>query len=271
MGQVHLHLEHPLVKRLLNRFLVRGFQSNELTRAAVITTNDNSAKLILLARLSLYGHGASRLHDEMLELVAEWDPNDVNRKLRVLNPMKTNLALNDLETNLRQGLPEVDPTIQTKLREFLPTAIIQLKDKLESRALECSERAKSELEKRANIETNAFIKVLQDQRNRILKTRKKHDTNTEQLVLSFADQELRQLRLNRSYWDKRLKNIDLGKASAHPAAFARSKICSFTCGANAITLGPAGRYSRTSGFDASIKTRSAFADFRSSRVDSIST
>ena len=28
---------------------------------------------LLLARLSLYGHGATRLHDEMVEL-AEWDP-----------------------------------------------------------------------------------------------------------------------------------------------------------------------------------------------------
>jgi hypothetical protein len=33
--RVHLHLEHPLVQRLLNRFLVRGFQGEELSRAAV--------------------------------------------------------------------------------------------------------------------------------------------------------------------------------------------------------------------------------------------
>ena len=68
--RVHLHLEHHLVQRPLNRFLVRGFQGEALSRAAVIATHDNTAKLILLARLSLYGHGAARLHDEVLELVA---------------------------------------------------------------------------------------------------------------------------------------------------------------------------------------------------------
>ena len=82
-GRVHLHLEHPLVKRLLSRFLVRGFQTNNLSKAAVLATNDDTAKIILLARLSLYGHGATRLHDEMVEMVAEWDPIDPNRRLRV--------------------------------------------------------------------------------------------------------------------------------------------------------------------------------------------
>lgn len=59
----------------------------------------DTAKLILLARLSLDGHGAARLHDEVLELVAD---------------------------------------------------VAQLK---------------------ARLEANAFVKVLQEQRERILKTR----------------------------------------------------------------------------------------------------
>ena len=37
--RVHLHLEHPLVMRLLNRFLMRGFQSDALSRAAVLGTS----------------------------------------------------------------------------------------------------------------------------------------------------------------------------------------------------------------------------------------
>ena len=59
--RVHLHLEHPLVQRLLNRFLMRGFQTDEISRAAVVGTHDDTAKLILLGRLSLYGHSAARL------------------------------------------------------------------------------------------------------------------------------------------------------------------------------------------------------------------
>ena len=124
--RVHLHLEHPLVQRLLNRFLVRGFQSEDLSRAAVIATHDDTAKLILLARLSLYGHGAARLHDEVLELVAEWDPADPTRRLRVLNATKTDMALADLETSLRERLPAVDEAIQHQLRGALPADVAQL-------------------------------------------------------------------------------------------------------------------------------------------------
>jgi hypothetical protein len=98
--RVHLHLEHPLVTRLLNRFLMRGFQSDLLSRAAVLGTSDDTAKLIVLARLSLYGHGASRLHDEVLAVVAEWDPTDPNRRLRKLSEEKSKRALEELEDAL---------------------------------------------------------------------------------------------------------------------------------------------------------------------------
>jgi hypothetical protein len=98
--RVHLHLEHPLVTRLLNRFLMRGFQSDLLSRAAVLGTNDDTAKLIVPARLSLDGHGPSRLHDEVLAVVAEWDPTDPNRRLRKLSEQKSRRALEDLEERL---------------------------------------------------------------------------------------------------------------------------------------------------------------------------
>jgi hypothetical protein len=51
------------------------------------------------------------------------------------------------------------------------------------------------------------VKVLREQRERILKTRTKHDSAVEQLAFGFADQERRQLRENRSHWDKRLARI----------------------------------------------------------------
>jgi len=101
--RVDLHLKHPLVTRLLNRFLMRGFQSDLLSRAAVLGTSDDTAKLIVLARLSLYGHGASRLHDEVLAVVAEWDPTDPNRRLRKLSEEKSKRALEELEDALQRS------------------------------------------------------------------------------------------------------------------------------------------------------------------------
>ena len=126
-GRVHLHLEHPLVKRVLSRFLVRGFQTNNLSKAAVLATNDDTAKLILIARLSLYGYGATRLHDEMIELVAEWDPEDPNRRLRVLNASKTEFAIRDFVDSLKDNLPEIDNLVQNKLKEFIAYEVNNLK------------------------------------------------------------------------------------------------------------------------------------------------
>ncbi len=206
-GTVHLHLEHPLVQRLLSRFLVRGFQTNNLSKAAVLGTRDDTAKIILLARLSLYGHGASRLHDEMIELVAEWDPQDPNRRLRVLNSTKSGFAIEDLTTSLKDNLPEVDLKIQNRLKEFVVGDVKNLKNRLDQVAEERASKAMEMLIKRADDESRNFIKLLNEQRMRVLKTQSKHDTEFDQLSLGFANQELIQLRLNRKHWEKRLEKI----------------------------------------------------------------
>jgi predicted metal-dependent phosphoesterase TrpH len=91
---------------MLKFFLVRGFQGEEL---------------ILLTRLSLHGHGAARLHAEVLELVAAWDPADPARRLHGLNATKTAMALAELETSPRECLPVVDEAIQCQLRKTRST------------------------------------------------------------------------------------------------------------------------------------------------------
>jgi len=127
---VHLHLEHPLVQRLLRRFLMRGFQSDALSRAAVLGTSDDTAKLIVLTRLSLYGHGAARLHDEVLAVVAEWDPADPNRRLRKLSEEKSRRALEDLEASLQQRL-EAPEAITAALKGHLAADVDQLREALD--------------------------------------------------------------------------------------------------------------------------------------------
>ena len=119
------------------------------------------------------------------------------------------MALADLETSLRERLPAVEEAIQHQLRTQLPADVAQLKDRLEAHlAAERAERPKAQLSKRADEEANAVVKVLQEQRKRILKTRTRHDSEFEQLAFGFADHALRQLRDNRSSWDKRLARIE---------------------------------------------------------------
>ncbi len=213
--RVHLHLEHPLVQRLLRRFLMRGFQSDALSRAAVLGTSDDTAKLIVLARLSLYGHGAARLHDEVLAVVAEWDPADPNRRLRKLSEEKSRRALEELEASLEQRL-EAPEAITASLKGHLAADVDQLREALDRVVDQRREDAAGKLGKRAEEEAVRFTKVLEEQRKRILSSRRRVKDNPDQLLLELGDiadaEELkavrRQLSDNWRYWEQRLASID---------------------------------------------------------------
>ena len=70
---VHLHLAHPLVQRVLGRFLAQGYSSHDLSRVTVLQNrHDALVRVIAFGRLSLFGRGATRLHDEVLSVAARW-------------------------------------------------------------------------------------------------------------------------------------------------------------------------------------------------------
>jgi superfamily II DNA or RNA helicase len=58
---VQLHLEQRVVQRLLARFTAQGFVYHDLSRACLAQTSDAIARVILIGRLSLYGHNAANL------------------------------------------------------------------------------------------------------------------------------------------------------------------------------------------------------------------
>jgi ERCC4-related helicase len=213
--RVHLHLEHPQVQRLLRRFLMRGFQSDALKRAAVLGTSDDTAKLIVLARLSLYGHGAARLHDEVLAVVAEWDPADPTRRLRKLSEDKSRRALEDLEASLQQRL-EAPEGISVSLQAHLAADVGQFREALDRVVDQRRQEAAGKLGKRAEEEAARFCRVLEEQRKRILSSRSRVKDNPEQLLLELGDiadaEELkavrRQVADNWRYWEQRLQAID---------------------------------------------------------------
>jgi Helicase conserved C-terminal domain/SNF2-related domain len=68
-----LHLAHPFVKRILDRFLAQGFGAHDLSRVTALVAPDESViRLVGFARLTLFGPGAARLHDEIVPLAAAW-------------------------------------------------------------------------------------------------------------------------------------------------------------------------------------------------------
>jgi hypothetical protein len=71
--RVHLHLGHPFVQRILSRFLSQGFGAEDLSRATVVPeSRTGDPRAIAFGRLSLFGPGAARLHDELIVVSAPW-------------------------------------------------------------------------------------------------------------------------------------------------------------------------------------------------------
>jgi len=68
---VQLHLEHPFVRRALARFTSQGYAAHDLHRATLVRYRGTHERVVLIARMSLFGTGAARLHDSLLHLVAE--------------------------------------------------------------------------------------------------------------------------------------------------------------------------------------------------------
>lgn len=70
---VHLHLSHPLVQRVLGQFVAQGFSAHDLSRVTVVRNkHDALVRVIAFGRLSLFGGGATRLHDELISVAARW-------------------------------------------------------------------------------------------------------------------------------------------------------------------------------------------------------
>ena len=66
-----LHLAHPLVRRILDRFVAQGYGAHDLSRvSAVVVPGENVARIVAYARLTFFGHGAARLHDELIAVAA---------------------------------------------------------------------------------------------------------------------------------------------------------------------------------------------------------
>ncbi len=211
---VHLHLEHRLVQRLLGRFLSQGFLHNELTRACVCLTDDPMTKIIALGRLSIYGEGASRLHDEVMAIAAEWsDPATRGRKkLQPLKLAEKDNVLGLLETSLiAPRLQKVPETVKQILQKNAPQDIAELIPHLERRGEDLAQRAQKKLTARGQAEAAQMKAILQAQQQRIQEHQQEIAQRTAtQLNIPYAEfplEEKQQLEADSRYWEKRLKGL----------------------------------------------------------------
>jgi superfamily II DNA or RNA helicase len=202
-GVVQVHLEHRLVRRLLSRFQAIGFQHN-LSRACVIETAGSLPRVVLMARLSLYGPGAARLHEQIVPVSAHWtEPAGRRGPLKPLGERGGETTMAELDAAFSHAISPRQAIVDRVLGNLM-NDVEDLKDELMDRARALASEKAAELVKVGEREAAALKKLLQDQLKRI-----EDRLGATQLELGFDETELRQAADDRRHMD--LKRLDLAR------------------------------------------------------------
>jgi SNF2 family DNA or RNA helicase len=206
---VHLHLEHRMVQRLLGRFTAQGFVHHDLSRACFAHTKDAYPRVVLLGRLSMYGPGAVRLHEELVPITARWE-EPIRRKapLKPYGKDAESKTLALLEDALSERIPQPVPEERLlTLQRTAPQDIQDLLEPLEARGADYAEEAKAKLLQRGLDEAKSMREILLQQKDRIQSALRKADAGGT-LLVGLDGEELRQMRADQNHWRERLSKID---------------------------------------------------------------
>ena len=205
---VHLHLQHPLVQRILGRFLAQGYGAHDLSRVTVVRTrHDALVRVIAFGRLSLFGPGAVRLHDQLLSVAARWVEGSAD-PLRPFADDADRKAIELLEQVLTEAptLDAVGPATQARVVTAAPTLFRDLWPHIRDEADAVAKDALDKLATRAREESDALRGILERQRLAIIG---EIEART-QLALDFTEAEKAQrdqFEADKRYMDDRLVAI----------------------------------------------------------------
>jgi hypothetical protein len=203
---VQLHLEHPVVQRLLQRFLSQGFVHDDLSRTCVAQSRDSVPRVVLLGRLALYGPGAARLHEEIVAVTARWTDSKIRREpLKPYEHDTEATTINLLYQSLIDAqIREVPEIVSNQLREAAPQDVSQLWPHLQERSRKIEENARAALQRRGNEEADAMFRILETQRKQI-ETKQRADT---QLVFEgMSEEDRRQREAEHRFQTERLNRL----------------------------------------------------------------
>ena len=208
---VHLHLQHPFVRRLMGRFLSQGYSAHDLSRVTIVRNpNDSLVRVIAFGRLSLFGKGATRLHDQLISVAAKWLESGGAGHLKPFGESADRKALNQLEGILAQSpsLETIGQTIQNKLLCNASKDFGELWDHIRHEAEAEAHRATQQLAQRGIDEGASLRRILERQRQAISET-----IRGDGRQLSFGESEAakaqrRQLEADLAHMKDRLTCID---------------------------------------------------------------
>jgi hypothetical protein len=205
----HLHLQHPFVQRVLGRFLSQGFSSHDLSRVTVVRTrHDALVRVIAFGRLSLFGLGATRLHEQLVSVAARW----IEGRESELKPFAEEAdrnAIRMLEQVLAESpkLEAVPEGVQSKLRGAAPKIFAGLWTPVREEADSLAHDAERKLRERGVQESEALKVILADQRKAILAEIERR-LGGQQLTLQYDKREREQFRKEKESMDDRLVSIE---------------------------------------------------------------
>ncbi|GAA0589316.1 hypothetical protein [Caenispirillum bisanense] len=205
-GVVQVHLEHRLVRRLLSRFLSQGFQTG-LQRVCAAMGPGAQPRVVMLGRLSVYGPGAVRLHEEFIPVTAIWTEAARDSKaLKALGSRGEKTTMDQLEAALREGR-SVSASVLERIRAFARKDALDLEPELANRAKERLATVARDLAARGEEEAKSLLQLLQAQKGRIQKSVDTYDPN--QLALpGIAEDERKQRERDHRHWGVRLHEIE---------------------------------------------------------------
>ncbi len=171
----------------------------------IIAGEGAQPRALLLGRLALYGPNAVRLHEEIIPVTAPWiEAARDNAPLRAFGDRGQETTLAQLDAALRDPR-HPPPHATTRARAWARKDAEDLAPELARRADAARADAEGKLAERGREEAVSLRGLLVAQRDRILQQELQAET-PQQLDL-FAEDERKQLRLDRASRQKRLGEI----------------------------------------------------------------
>ena len=117
--------------------------------------------------------------------------------------------LQTLEDSLANPrLREVPELAKQRLQASAPQDVADLSGHLDDLVQKMIQEAEAKLAERGTREAQEMKKLLEEQRDRILKQQQKTNSDAQQLTLTFVDIEKRQLMADRKHWENRLEQLE---------------------------------------------------------------
>ncbi len=205
---IQLHLEHPLVRRALGRFTAQGYAAHDLGRASLMQYAGTRERIVLVGRVSLFGAGATRLHDGLLHRIA--DLRGDGEATPLVSETEQATALRQMREAMRRPSASWKPSAELAAKRLarVESDIATLWPLLQTQAQDEAAELVRLLDDRGAREAEQLVGILRAQQTKIRSVLARDDSDEAAGGDAAETASARQRRLDRDHMQTRLKSID---------------------------------------------------------------